>query len=121
MSRISARFLPRFLPRLLLKISYQNMSGIHPGDCGSRYVDGYSFIHPDISIQLSKNTPFTSSSKVSHFPFSKGTDWHFLSVSFKCVCYQHVIYKNTQKGTGTELFKIQNIFLKKICSIQKYF
>ena len=22
------------------------------GDCGSRYVDGYSFIHPDISIQI---------------------------------------------------------------------
>lgn len=22
------------------------------GDCGSRYVDGYSFIHPAISIQI---------------------------------------------------------------------
>ena len=28
------------------------MSGIHPGDCGSRYVDGYSFVHPAISIQI---------------------------------------------------------------------
>ena len=28
------------------------MSGIHPGDCGLRYVDGYSFIHPAISIQI---------------------------------------------------------------------
>lgn len=24
----------------------------NPGDCGSRYVDGYSFIHPAISIQI---------------------------------------------------------------------